>query len=88
MPKIEPNKSVDANLQLNLSGHRGDFLCSVSVDADLSDLKYAQRCWFFEKKTGDAELINVMRLEVIRVIEETRVHHVSPRKVTDYLKTS
>ena len=71
----------------SISGHRGDFLCSVSVDADLSDLKYAQPCCFL-KKTGDAELINVMRLEVIRVIEEIRVHHVSPRKVTDYLKTS
>ena len=42
---------------------------------------------FFEK-TGDAGLINMMVLDVIRVVEEIRLQRVSSRKLTDYLKTS
>lgn len=40
------------------------------------------------EKTGDAGLINMMVLDVIRVVEEIRLQRVSSRKLTNYLKTS
>ena len=39
------------------------------------------------ENTGDAELMNEILLKVIRDTEEIRLQRVSPRKVTDYLKT-